>query len=176
MGWLVFGAGYAILYAVLSAYLRPFPGVLPWFRMLALLAPPLAGMAIIIRRRRSWAGCQWVAWATLGLAVILSAIGFAGWSIDELLFGVAVVIVSVLPLLMARLAVESADLRQVDTKLRLMGAAVEEANELILIVSNDFIIQHANRAFCDATGYVLSDLIGRSPKTLLGDDSLVKLD
>ena len=176
MGWLGFGAAYSILYAVLSAYLRPFPGVLPWFRMLALLAPPIAGVAILMWRRRSWAGCQWVVWSTLALALVLSAISVAGWSIDELLFGLAVAIVSVLPLLMARLAVESAELRQVDTKLRLMGAAVEEANELILIISSDFIIQHANRAFCDATGYELSDLIGRSPSTLLGDESFVKLE
>ena len=55
----------------------------------------------------------------------------------------AVAIVSVLPLLMARLAVERAELRQVDAKLRLMGAAVEEANELIVIVSRDG--QHSPR-------------------------------
>ena len=65
----------------------------------------------------------------------------------------AVAIVSVLPLLMARLAVERAELRQVDAKLRLMGAAVEEANELIVIVSRDGQIRHANRAFCQAVGY-----------------------
>jgi two-component system NtrC family sensor kinase len=176
MGWLGFGVAYSILYAVLSAYLRPFPGVLPWFRMLALLAPPIAGAVIITRRRKSWVGSQWVVWATLGLALVLSAVSFAGWSIDELLFGLAVAIVSVLPLLMARLAVESNELRQVDTKLRLMGAAVEEANELILIISSDFIVQHANRAFCDATGYALDDLIGRSPKALLSDESFVKLE
>jgi two-component system NtrC family sensor kinase len=175
MGWLGFGAAYSILYAVLSVYLRPFPGVLTWFRILALLAPPIAGVAILMRRR-SWAGSQWVVWATLGIALLLSAVAFGGWPIDELLFGFAVMIVSVLPLLMARLALESAELRQVDTKLRLMGSAVEEANDLILIVSNNFIIQHANRAFCDATGYGLDDLIGCSPKILLGDESFAKLE
>ena len=74
----------------------------------------------------------------------------------------AVAIVSVLPLLMARLAVERAELRQVDAKLRLMGAAVEEANELIVIVSRDGHIRHANRAFCQAVGYELADLIDQS--------------
>ncbi len=73
----------------------------------------------------------------------------------------AVAIVSVLPLLMARLAVERAELRQVDAKLRLMGAAVEEANELIVIVSRDGQIRHANRAFCEAVGYDLADLMDR---------------
>jgi two-component system NtrC family sensor kinase len=175
MGWLGFGAAYSILYAVLSVYLRPFPGVLPWFRMVALLAPPIAGV-VILMRRRPWTGSQWVVWVALGVALFLSAVSFAGWAIDELLFGAAVVIVSVLPLLMARLAVESAELRQVDTKLRLMGAAVEEANDLILIVSSNFLIQHANRAFCDATGYALDELIGRSPRTLVGDESFVKLE
>ena len=74
----------------------------------------------------------------------------------------AVAIVSVLPLLMARLAVERAELRQVDAKLRLMGAAVEEANELIVIVSRDGLIRHANRAFCEAVGYELTDLLDTS--------------
>jgi len=83
----------------------------------------------------------------------------------------AVAIVSVLPLLMARLAVERAELRQVDAKLRLMGAAVEEANELILIVSHESGVRHANRAFCTAMGYTLEDLIGRSPAVLLVDES-----
>src|SRR4029453_1836375 len=80
----------------------------------------------------------------------------------------AVAIVSVLPLLMARLAVERAELRQVDARLRLMGAAVEEANEMILILSSDFIVCHANRAFCTAVGYELSELLDHTPATVLG--------
>jgi PAS domain S-box-containing protein len=88
----------------------------------------------------------------------------------------AVAIVSVLPLLMARLAVERAELRQVDAKLRLMGAAVEEANELIVIVSRDGHIRHANRAFCQAVGYELHELLDQSRATIVADDSLPKLE
>ena len=88
----------------------------------------------------------------------------------------AVAIVSVLPLLMARLAVERAELRQVDAKLRLMGAAVEEANELIVIVSRDGQIRHANRAFCQAVGYDLADLIDQSRAAVVADESLAKLE
>ena len=88
----------------------------------------------------------------------------------------AVAIVSVLPLLMARLAVERAELRQVDAKLRLMGAAVEEANELIVIVSRDGHIRHANRAFCQAVGYELADLIDQSRAAVVADESLAKLE
>jgi len=88
----------------------------------------------------------------------------------------AVAIVSVLPLLMARLAVERAELRQVDAKLRLMGAAVEEANELIVIVSRDGQIRHANRAFCNAVGYDLADLIDQSRTAVIADESIAKLE
>src|SRR4029453_7237197 len=88
----------------------------------------------------------------------------------------AVAIVSVLPLLMARLAVERAELRQVDAKLRLMGAAVEEANELIVIVSRDGHIRHANRAFCQSVGYELADLMDKSREAVIADESLPKLE
>src|ERR671913_16606 len=385
MGWLALGVAYSIIYAVLGAYLRPFPDALPWFRIFALLLPPLAGVAMIARRRHAWSGCQWLFWATLALGLVMSGISVVGWSVDEMLLGVgtswlgwhavfalfggvapllallaqphrgprekltatiavdiagiavltgflyshfavsadpvstartasgsllllselqqflvcigmglaalftpdpgwrqvyrrlaiglsisfitltlgnaqiwqgfyqsaslgdavwilpfafypwaaseaprsqisridadeaqaatsrpwvifiglallplidyglrravpagplapfqdlsmAVAIVSVLPLLMARLAVERAELRQVDAKLRLMGAAVEEANELIVIVSSDGHIRHANRAFCQAVGYELADLIDESRAAVVADESIAKLE
>src|SRR5688572_19623984 len=385
MGWLALGAAYSIIYAVVGAYLRPFPEVLPWFRIVALLLPPLAGVAVIARRRHVWAGCQWLFWATLALGLLMSGISVIGWSVDEMMIGIgtswlgwhavfalfggvapllallaqphrgprekvtatiavdiagiavltgflyshfvvaadpsaagrgtsasllllselqqflvcigmaiaaiftpdpewkqvyrrlaiglwisfitltlgnaeiwqgfyqtaslgdamwilpfafypwatadapksnispieadeahaatsrpwvifaglallplidfglrravpagafapfqdlsmAVAIVSVLPLLMARLAVERAELRQVDAKLRLMGAAVEEANELIVIVSRDGHIRHANRAFCQAVGYELADLIDQARTAVVAEESLAKLE
>ena len=384
MGWLALGVGYSIAYAVVGAYLRPFPDLLPWFRIFALLLPPLAGVGMILRRRQQWAGCQWLFWATFALGLVMSAISIIGWSIDELLLGansswlgwhavfalfggvapllallaqphrgvrekatatiavdiagiavltgflyshfvvssgadvagtgvsgsllllsatqqflvclgmaiatmvspdprwrqvyrrlaiglsisfltltfgnveiwqgfyraaslgdamwilpfafypwaaadappsavssieiddagqatsrpwvifgglamlpvigyalrlaapagpfdpfqdlsMAVAIVSVLPLLMARLAVERAELRQVDAKLRLMGAAVEVANELIVIVSRDGDIRHANSAFCRALGYDLADLIDTPRTRVFTDESVAKL-
>ena len=383
MGWLAFGIGYSILYAVAGAYLRPFSTILPWFRVVSLLVPPLVGVAVIVRRRHSWIGCQWLFWVTLALGLLMSAISVVGWSFDELMLGIStswlgwhavfalfggvapllallaqphrgardkvtattavdiagiaaltgflyshfvvasdattsgsqallvlseaqqflvcagmwmamflahdsgwratyrrlaigltisfitltlsnaeiwggfyqaaslgdamwilpfafypwatseapmsnvgspldkdesqvtpsrpwvifaglallpiidyglrhaapsgpfdsfqdlstvVAIVSVLPLLMARLAVERAELRQVDAKLRLMGAAVEEAHELILIMSSDCVVRHANRAFCAAVGYGLGELIDRSPGVVLSRDSQPQLE
>jgi len=385
MGWLALGVAYSILYAGVGAYLRPFPDVLPWFRIVALLLPPLAGVLVIARRRHTWSGCQWLFWATLALGLVMSGISVVGWSVDEMLLGVgaswlgwyavfalfggvapllallaqphrgarekvtatiavdiagiavltgflyshfavssdpgstvrgtsasllllselqqflvcvgmglaavftpdrewrlayrrlaigltisfitltlgnaeiwqgfyqsaslgdamwilpfafypwaassappstisrieadeppgstsrpwvifsglallplidyglrravpagelapfqdlsmAVAIVSVLPLLMARLAVERAELRQVDAKLRLMGAAVEEANELIVIVSRDGHIRHANRAFCNAVRFHLADLMDQSRASVIADESIVKLE
>ena len=385
MGWLGLGVAYSILYAVAGAYLRPYPHVLPWFRVVALLIPPLVGVTVIARRRHAWAGCQWLFWATLALGLVMSGISVVGWSVDEMILGVgtswlgwhavfalfggvapllallaqphrgtrekvtatiavdiagiavltgflyshfavaadpamgapvtsgsllllselqqflvclgmiiaavftpdrewkqvyrrlaigmsisfitltlgnaeiwqgfyqsaslgdamwilpfafypwaasdapasnispidadeaqvmtsrpwvifsglallpvidyalrraapsgtlapfhdlsmAVAIVSVLPLLMARLAVERAELRQVDAKLRLMGAAVEEADELIVIVSRDGLIRHANRAFCQAVGYDLVDLIDQPRALVIGEESMAKLE
>ena len=88
MGWLALGVAYSIVYAVIGAYLRPFPNILPWFRIVALLIPPLAGVTIIARRRHAWAGCQWLFWATLALGLLMSGISVVGWSVDEMLLGV----------------------------------------------------------------------------------------
>jgi PAS domain S-box-containing protein len=381
MGWLAGGAAYSILYVLVGSHVRPYATLLPWFRIVALLIPPMVGVAVILRRRQAWAGCQWLFWASLALGLAMSAIGVVGWSVDELLLGTstswlgwhavfalfgavapllgllaqphrgvrervtattavdiagiavltgflyshfvvasdvstspsqsllllselqqilvcigmwtamfvasdpawrqtyrrlalglsvsfitlslgnfeiwqgfyqsaslgdvmwilpfafypwaaseapasvvlqaeledvratpsrpwvifgglallplidyalrraappgpmdniqdlstAVAIVSVLPLLMARLAVERAELRTVDGKLRLMGAAVEEARELILIVSAEFRVRHANRAFSSAVGYTLSQLMDQPPSLLLADESLPKI-
>jgi PAS domain S-box-containing protein len=385
MGWFAAGAVYFVLYAVVGAQLRAFPAILPWFRAAALLLPPLIGVAAIVRRRRQWAGCHWLFWATLALGLVMSTISVVGWTVDDVLIGVnsswvgwyavfalfgsvapllallaqphrgarekvtattavdiagiavltgflyshyvvisdagvnalannrslillselqqllvclgliagiflaqdaawrqtyrrlaigafislvtltlanaeiwqgfyqsaslgdamwilpfaaypwavagaprsqqtvleaadsqatpsrpwvifiglallpvidyalrralpagrldpfqdlstVVAIVSVLPLLTARLAVERAELRQVDAKLRLMGAAVEEANDLIAILSSDGRIRHANRAFCAAVGIEPQDLIDGGIERVLDEESLPKLE
>ena len=35
-------------------------------------------------RRRQWNGCQWLFWSTIGLGLMMSAIGLTGWAADEL--------------------------------------------------------------------------------------------
>src|SRR6188474_469097 len=87
MGWLAFGAVYSIAYAIIGAYLRPYQSLLPWFRIIALLIPPLVGVAVILRRRQAWLGCQWLFWASIALGLVMSSIGVVGWSVDELLLG-----------------------------------------------------------------------------------------
>src|SRR5688572_12529548 len=88
MGWLGLGVAYSIIYAVIGGYLRPYPDVLPWFRIVSLLLPPLVGVTIIARRRHVWAGCQWLFWATLALGLVMSGISVVGWSVDEMLLGI----------------------------------------------------------------------------------------
>src|SRR5919109_967274 len=69
MAWLALGVAYSVLYAVVGAYLRPFPDVLPWFRIVALLLPPLAGVSVIVRRKHAWAGCHWLFSATIAVDI-----------------------------------------------------------------------------------------------------------
>lgn len=90
----------------------------------------------------------------------------------------AVTVVSVLPLLMARLVVERSELRQIGAELKkadargkLLAAAVEQADDLILIVSHDLRVEHANGAFCRALGYELSELVGTDGRELLAEES-----
>jgi PAS domain S-box-containing protein len=115
----------------------------------------------------------WVIFATLAL---LPIVDFAlrravppsalGGSRD---LSTAVSIISVLPLLLARLAVERAELRRADDRLKLLAAAVEQADELILILTADRKFFHANDAFCRALGYSCAELRTIDPRTLCSD-------
>jgi PAS domain S-box-containing protein len=87
MLWLLFGILYSSVYAVTGWLLRDQPSILSWFRAIALLIPPMTGAFVIVRRRDSWTGCQWLFWATIALGLTMSAIGLTGWAADELVFG-----------------------------------------------------------------------------------------
>jgi PAS domain S-box-containing protein len=87
MVWLLFGILYSSVYAVTGWLLRDQPSILSWFRAIALLIPPMTGVFVIVRRRDSWTGCQWLFWATIALGLTMSAIGLTGWAADELVFG-----------------------------------------------------------------------------------------
>jgi PAS domain S-box-containing protein len=87
MVWLLLGILYSSVYAVTGWLLRDQPSVLSWFRAIALLIPPMTGTFVIVRRRYTWSGCQWLFWATVALGLTMSAIGLTGWAADELMFG-----------------------------------------------------------------------------------------
>src|SRR5262245_38182911 len=86
MLWLLLGILYSFAYVTLGWLLGDQPTVLGWFRAAALLVPPMAGTFVIVRRRHSWSGCQWLFWATIALGLAMSAIGLTGWAADELVF------------------------------------------------------------------------------------------
>ena len=87
MGWLFLGILYSSVYAVVGWLLRDQPEVLGWFRALALLIPPLTGAGVIVARRQTWRGCQWLFWSTIALGLAMSAMGLTGWAVEELQVG-----------------------------------------------------------------------------------------
>src|SRR5215510_522724 len=86
MGWLLGGVLYSCIYAIIGWLLRGHPALLSWFRAAALLVPPMAGALVIVRRRQTWRGCQWLFWATIAVGLAMSAAGLTGWAADELIF------------------------------------------------------------------------------------------
>src|SRR5438552_5683641 len=88
----------------------------------------------------------------------------------------AITVFSVLPLLMARLAVERGEAQQADSKRRLLAAATEHADDLICVTGADGRIEHANSAFCRALGYLPAALVGMRMTELLADQSRSQLN
>ena len=86
MFWLLLGILYSFGYVTVGWLLRDQPIVLGWFRAAALVVPPMTGALVIVRRRHTWSGCQWLFWATIALGLAMSAIGLSGWAADELMF------------------------------------------------------------------------------------------
>src|SRR5580704_10679859 len=87
MLWMLLGILYSCVYGVTGWLLRDQPTILGWFRAVALFVPPMTGTIVIVRRRQSWSGCQWLFWATIALGLAMSAIGLMGWAADELMSG-----------------------------------------------------------------------------------------
>ena len=86
MGWLLGGILYSTAYVAIGWLLRGHASMLGWFRAFALLVPPMAGAYVIVRRRQTWRGCQWLFFATIALGLVMSAAGLTGWAADELIF------------------------------------------------------------------------------------------
>jgi PAS domain S-box-containing protein len=70
----------------------------------------------------------------------------------------AVTLISVLPLLVARIAAERAELQQAGSTMRLLAQVIEQAQDLILVLTPDGRCRHANDAFCRAMGLTREEL------------------
>jgi PAS domain S-box-containing protein len=80
--WLLSGAIYSSAYVLAGIVLQRYPNGLLWFRLVALLIPPLTGVLVIVRRRHGWRGCEWLFWATVALGLVMSAVGLLGWTFE----------------------------------------------------------------------------------------------
>src|SRR5262249_2040877 len=79
----------------------------------------------------------------------------------------AFTLVGAIALVMLRLRVEREAVEQANQRVRLLAAAVEQAGELVIIISRDSRIEYANEAFCRATGYSHEELEVLPPRQLV---------
>ena len=88
----------------------------------------------------------------------------------------AVMIISVLPLLVARIAAERAELQVAGGTTRLLAQVIEQAQDLILVLTPDGHCRHANEAFCRAVGHSKEELMAMPAGALVGHDTVSSED
>src|SRR4029077_16939241 len=84
----------------------------------------------------------------------------------------AVTLISVLPLLVARIAAERAELQQASGTTRLLAQVLEQARDLLLILTPDGGFRHANAAFCHALGRSVEEVAALGRQELLAHETL----
>src|SRR5204863_9864563 len=84
----------------------------------------------------------------------------------------AVTLISVLPLLVARIAAERAELQQASTTTKLLAQVIEQARDLILVLTPDGRCRHANAAFCKAVGRSHEEVAALGPQELMTHETL----
>jgi PAS domain S-box-containing protein len=87
-----------------------------------------------------------------------------------------ITIFSVLPLLVARLAVQSSEARQADSRRLMLATATEQSEDLISIMTSAGQIEYANTAFCRALGYEARDVRRMALTQFVADESGSQLD
>jgi PAS domain S-box-containing protein len=104
----------------------------------------------------------WVIFAAVAMIPILD-FGLRRLVPDDTLSSVrdlstAVTLISVLSLLVARIAAERAEMQQVTSTTRLLADVLEQAQDLILVLTPEGRCRYANGAFCQAMGVTPGDL------------------
>jgi PAS domain S-box-containing protein len=87
-----------------------------------------------------------------------------------------ITIFSVLPLLVARLAVQSSEAHQAERRRLLLATATEQAGDLISIMTPAGRVEYANAAFCQALGYGAKDVSRKTLAELVAVESSPQLD
>ena len=71
----------------------------------------------------------------------------------------AVTLISVLSLLVARIAAERAEMQQAGSTTRLLAQVLEQAQDLILVLTPEGHCRYANSSFCRAMGFTQEQLV-----------------
>ena len=162
-----------------SAYVYDFTWILPfafypWAAMLAPASDEIDSSAPEqeeLTRPRPWVIFATVAmlpFLDFGLRRIAPSEAFEGFR-D---LSTAITIISVLPLLVARIAAERAELQQAGSTMRLMVQVIEQAQDLILVLTPDGRCRHANDALCRAMGCSRDELMSMSAHDLMANDAV----
>ena len=88
----------------------------------------------------------------------------------------AVTLISVLSLLVARIAAERAEMQQVTSTTRLLADVLEQAQDLILVLTPEGRCRYANGAFCQAMGLTPGDLRKRRAGELMTLEAMTSQD
>jgi PAS domain S-box-containing protein len=118
----------------------------------------------------------WVIFAAVALLPFLD-FGLRQMAPEEVFKGfrdlsTAITIISVLPLLVARIAAERAELQQAGATMRLMAQVIEQTDELVLVMTADGRCRHANAAFCRAMQSSREELLRKRPRELMANDTV----
>jgi PAS domain S-box-containing protein len=162
-----------------SGFVYDFTWILPFafYPWAASLAPasdaeeePAAGQEELTRPR------PWVIFTAVALLPFLD-LGLRHAVPDATLSGfrdltTALTVISVLPLLLARIAVERAELRQASGTTRLLEQVIEQAQDFILVLTPDGRCAHANAAFCRALGRSRQELMTLRLRDLMTGDTI----
>ena len=85
MQYLLIGLGYVLLYAVAGLLLSSDPLALSLFGNISLVFTAALAPAIVLRRRRQWAGTQRLFWDTVAIGAVLWITGHFGWAYGQLI-------------------------------------------------------------------------------------------
>ena len=156
--------------------------IIPFFFFLWALeaAPPSADPHVMTEAPEPARARPWLIFGALSLIPLLDYGLRALLPMDGLLvrfreMSTSANMVAALPLLLARLAVERAELRTASDKLGLMAATLEQADDQIGIFTTGGRLWHVNAAYRRASGYQLEELFALTPEALLTEESRAQI-
>jgi len=161
-----------------SGFVYDFTWILPFafFPWAATAAPASDGADAAVGSEELTRPRPWVIFTAVALLPFLD-FGLRHIAPEEAFKGfrdltTAVTLISVLPLLVARIAAERAELQQASSTTRLLAQVIEQARDLILVFTPDGRYRHANAAFCRAVGRSPEELAALGPRELLAHETL----
>src|SRR5687767_3345379 len=85
VGYLAIGLAFIVVYAAVGWALRGHTFALSLFGNATLIWSAGLVLAVIVHRRRMWAGCQRLFWDIIAISMLLWIVGHLGWAYDQLI-------------------------------------------------------------------------------------------